>query len=266
MLFPCTAFPWTFPYLPLQMANLVQTLLVDGYISQTFRSRAAEQYFLNLLKSTSVPSHATLTYSEWEECSFFVQSVPPHIPALLSSPPRFWLLDRGIVDRGTVVPQRIWSPQSASDRRQHVEKAQLQMPVFFEGEDRRVGVSLLSSIDSRCYSLRDANIPAPLGHKSSTYIRIAWPGYKEFKRQVSTRELAGMHNPISMARFARHIGRTVDAFFQYREIDPECLDERRELWRIGSGGIQRSDMVIIGAVQVSAGSWMSILQLNHYIF
>ena len=224
----------------------LQTLLVDGYISQTFRSRAAEQYFLNLLKSTSLPSHVTFSSSEWEGYFFFVHSVPPYIPAPLSSPPGFWLLDRGIVNRGTVVPQKMWSPYSAPDRRQHVEKAQLQKPVFFEGEDRRVGISLVASTDSRFASLRDANHPAPLGHKSSTYIRIAvsiavigvcsltkfvyveyqWPGYKEFRRQVSTRELSGVHNPINMARFARQIGRTVDAFLQVRLLMPLHKEKR----------------------------------------
>jgi len=151
----------------------LQTLLVDGYISRTFRSRAAVQYFLNLLKSTSVPSHVTLTYSGREGYFFFVHSIPPHVPSPPSSPPGFWLLDRGIVDRGTVVPQRMWSPYSALDRRRHVEKAHLQMPVFFEGEDQRLGISLAASTDNRCQSLRDANHPAPLGQRSSTYIRIA---------------------------------------------------------------------------------------------
>jgi hypothetical protein len=47
------------------------------------------------------------------------------------------------------------------------------MPVFFEGEDRRVGISLMESTDSRFHGLRDANHTAPLGDKSSTYIRIA---------------------------------------------------------------------------------------------
>lgn len=242
--------------------NVIQTLLVDGYISQTFRSRAAEKYILNLLKSTSVPSHAILSYSEWE-AYFFVQSVPTHIPRQLSSPPGFWLIDRGIMDRGTVIPQQMWSPHSSPDRRQHVEKAQLQMPVFFEGEDRRVGISLVACTNSRFHNLRDANNPAPLGHKSSTYIRIAWPGYKEFKRQVSTREA---NNPINMAKFARQIGRTVDAFLQGCELDPGCVEDRRGRWRIGPGGIQSRDIIIIGTVHVSAGSWMPIMQLNRYIF
>src|ERR1700691_3851748 len=114
----------------------LQALLVDGYISQTFQSRAAERYFLNLLKSTYVLPHVALSYAGREGCILFVHSVPPYIPATLSSPPGFWLLDRGIVDRGTVTPQRMWSPHSVLDRRQHVQRAQLQMPVFFEREDR----------------------------------------------------------------------------------------------------------------------------------
>jgi len=58
----------------------------------------------------------------------------------------------------------------------------------------------------------------------------------------------------------------VDAFLQARELDPGCIDDRRELWRIGPGGIQGRDIVIIGTVHVSTGSWMPIMQLNRYIF
>jgi hypothetical protein len=107
------------------------------------------------------------------------------------------------------------------------------MPIFFEGEGR-LGISLVEATNGRCHGLRDANNFAPLGPKSSTYIRIIvskaligvfsrtnfvcgeyqWPGYKEFKRQVPTREPSSTHNPINIASFARRIGRTVDAFLQ----------------------------------------------------
>ena len=66
----------------------------------------------------------------------------------------------------------MWSPHSVLDRRQHVERARLQMPVFFEGEDKRAGISLAASTDKRRHLL-EANHPTPLGQKSSTYIRIA---------------------------------------------------------------------------------------------
>jgi hypothetical protein len=129
--------------------------------------------------------------------------VPPYIPRQLSSPPCFWLLDRGIVDRGTVVPQRMWSPHSSPDRRQHVEKAQLQMPVFFEGEDRMIGISLVASTNSRFHNLRDANNPAPLGHKASTYIRIAvsMTVFRVFDRNLFTANISGPAIRSSSARF-----------------------------------------------------------------
>lgn len=242
-----------------------ETLLVDGYISQTFRSRAAEQYFLKLLESTSIPPLATLP-SPGGGCFFFVYPVPPHIAARFPRPPGRCLLDRGIIIRGTVVPQKMWFPQSAIGVRQYVERAELQMPVFFEGRDRGLGLSLEASVNSRRHVLRDANDPAPLGPRTTTHIRIAWPGYKIFKRQIPIRDETSKRKPITMAKFVGQVGRTVDKFLQACELDSECADDPGKLWRIGPAGIQRSNIVIIGAVHISAGSWMAIMQLNRYIF
>jgi hypothetical protein len=36
-------------------------------------------------------------------------------------------------------------------------------------------------------------------------------------------------------------------------------------WKIGPHGITQEHVKIIGAVQVSAGSWMPILQLSYYV-
>ncbi|KAH9177599.1 hypothetical protein EDB89DRAFT_1902230 [Lactarius sanguifluus] len=228
-------------YLPLHAMNDVQTLLVDGYISRTFRSQVAEQYFLNLLKSSFIPPHTVLSYAGREGYFFFLHFVPSHIPVQHSGPPSCcWLLDRGITDRRTVVPQKMWSPHSVPDRIRHVVAAQLQMPVFL-----RAKAGTLAFL---------------LQHPPT------WPGYKEFKRQVLTREHTSTRNPISMAGFARQIGRTVDTFLQVCELDPESDDGQRDLWRIWRGGIRGSDIVIIGAVQVSAGSWMPIIQLDRYDF
>ncbi|KAH9080640.1 hypothetical protein EDB83DRAFT_1002965 [Lactarius deliciosus] len=244
--------------------NGIQTLLIDGYLSQTFKSRAAEQYFLNLLKSPSIPSHATLSCTM--EGYFCVHSVPHHISTQFPNLPDRWLLDRGIVNRGTVVPQKMWSPRTATDKRQHVEEAELQMPIFFEAKNGRLGLPLRASIGGKCHALRDVDDPAPLGQKTTTHIRIVWLGYKMYKRQIPTRDESRAHKPITMARFVRLVGRTVDAFFRDCELDSRCTDTRRELWRIGPGGIQRNDIIIVGAIHVSAGTWMPIMQLNRYIF
>jgi hypothetical protein len=154
---------------------VVQSLLIDGYISQTFQSQAAEQYFLDLLKSSSIPSYATLYNVKRKDYRFFVASasVPPHILALFPNPPDRWLLDRGIVERGTVVPQTMWSPLSSIDIRRHIERAELQMPIFFEDKDGKVGISLGACIDGQCrVLLRDPTGRAPLGKRTTTHIRI----------------------------------------------------------------------------------------------
>jgi hypothetical protein len=44
------------------------------------------------------------------------------------------------------------------------------------------------------------------------------------------------------------------------------LDWRTNQWRIGQSGIERSNILIVGVVEVAAGSWMPILQLTRYIF
>ncbi|KAI9463697.1 hypothetical protein BJY52DRAFT_931878 [Lactarius psammicola] len=233
------------------MMDTTKSLLVDGYVSQTCQSRRAEQYFLALLKSPAIPPIMTLSYPGRESHFFF--------------DPSSQLLDRAVVNRGTVVPQTMWSPHTVTDKRQHVEAALLQRPIFFEGGDGRLGLSLEASAAGRCHGLHNAQEFAPLGLKSTTHIRIVWAGYKDFKRQVQIRDETSVQNPITIARFAHHVGRSVDAFLKACEPDPGSTDSRRELWRIGQGGIQRSDIIVIGAIHVSAGSWMPILQLSRYI-
>ncbi|KAF8269729.1 hypothetical protein EI94DRAFT_1573197 [Lactarius quietus] len=160
----------------------------------------------------------------------------------------------------------MWSPYSdIADRRQHVEKAKLQMPIFFEDEDGALGISLGTPIHGQSHVLRNANDPAPLGHKTTIHFRIVWPGYKAFKRQIPIRDESRTRKPITMARFVSQVGRTVDTFLQVCESDSGCDDGRHKPWQIGAGGIQRSDIVLIGAVHVSAGSWMLIMQLSRYI-
>ncbi|KAI0248869.1 hypothetical protein BJV78DRAFT_1114999, partial [Lactifluus subvellereus] len=149
-----------------------------------------------------------------------------------------------------VVPQTLWLPHSVTDRRQHVLEAELQMPIFFECSNGGLGLSLDDTFNGRFQNLLRAQQFAPLGYKTTTHIRIGWPGYVEFRRQVQIRDETAQRNPVTMSRFALHLARSVDAFLRlYR-------------WRIGQGpdSIMRNDIMIIGAVHVSAGSWMPILQ------
>jgi len=137
------------------------------------------------------------------------------------------------------------------------------MPIFFEYVNGTVGISLEAAASGRCHGLLNAQCAAPLGNKATTHIRVVWPGYVEFKRQVQTRDETSHRNPITIYRFAYHIGRSVDAFLQTRRPDAGHPDLR---WRIGEGGILPENIIIIGAIHVSSGCWQPILQLNRYLF
>lgn len=41
-----------------------------------------------------------------------------------------------------------------------------------------------------------------------------WPGYNEFKRQVQIKDETPARNPITVAKFAHHVGRSVEAFLR----------------------------------------------------
>ena len=70
-------------------------------------------------------------------------------------------------------------------------------------------------------------------------------------------------NTVTLSKFAQLVGRFVDAFLKNGEVD---FENPVPQWRIGERGIQPHEIMIIGAIQVSSGGWMPILQLTRYIF
>lgn len=49
-----------------------------------------------------------------------------------------------------------------------------------------------------------------------------WPGYREFKRQVQIKDETPARNPITVAKFAHHVGRSVEAFFRVSFLVLTC--------------------------------------------
>jgi hypothetical protein len=142
---------------------------VDGYVSQTFQRRQAERYFLNLLKIDKFPKIFPMSFPDREGHNFFIRSSDTGRIKEKPLNSLLWLLDRAIVNRGAVVPQRMWSWHTVTDK--HVEEAVLQMPIFFEGVDGRLSLSLDAAAAGQCHTLRDAEQFAPL-ELTLTNIRI----------------------------------------------------------------------------------------------
>ncbi|KAI9447192.1 hypothetical protein BJY52DRAFT_364343 [Lactarius psammicola] len=242
-------------------------VLVDGFVSRTFTPEDANNYLMLLLRTP--PSQYFLEYYGivYHQGSWYithnvnlVQGTSPGVP-LQTNP----LLDRSIsATSGTVVPQRRWTPTDEVDIRRHVEDAVLQLPIFFVNRDGSPGFWLPDILQGRDHDLHDANSFAPLGGRTTTHVRINWPGCGPWRRQIAIRDETRARNPITIARFMRHVGTSVDKFFRDCVSNGDVATDPR--WQIGmNGGIMQEQVKVIGAIHISAGSWMPIIQLTRYV-
>jgi len=166
-------------------------VLVDGYVARTFAPEDANNYFMLLLRTP--PFYYFLPYygivyhqGAWNitHNANVVQGTSPGVP-LQTTP----LLDHSIrTTQGTVLPQRRWTPADEVDVRRHVEGAALHLPTFFVNCNGSL-VFRLSDILQGCdRDLHNANSFASLGGRTTTHIRINWPDYGYWKRQVAIRD------------------------------------------------------------------------------
>ena len=145
--------------------NFEPDLLIDGYISRTFRPRDAEAYHASLLRRE--PQHI-----QW-------YTILPEFPGIFfATPPagtepdqQGWAIDYVIKDTGLVIPQQIWAPRKAADAQRYVHE--LRPPIFFVHRDgRSLGLPLMEASGGNCMSLRGADQLAGLGQSAHAQIRI----------------------------------------------------------------------------------------------
>ncbi|KAI0255841.1 hypothetical protein BJV78DRAFT_577941 [Lactifluus subvellereus] len=244
----------------LKMTNF--DLLVDGYIAYTFTPQAAAVYLRQLCKINNPREVQTFSIHGWPGAFFITNPPMNHCRAHhIGNNQYAWLLDCAIRHGGTVVPQLLWSPQGQGDWRRYVEKAQLHLPVFFVNADGSLGVPVAYAAAGQM-SLRNGKEPPPLGDKTTTKIRISWPGYTTSEHQVQLRDQTPTRNPVTFERFVKHVGSRV------RQYLIECerpVNNPYSPWFVGPNGITFNEVFLIGVVQVSEGSWMPILQLMQRI-
>ena len=227
-------------------------LLVDGILAHMFGPEDAALYFARLLKIDIRSLHPTMS-QEWPHAFFItsqtVQSTttPQAAPTLCINRRPAQLLDYTIRQVGTVVPQGIWPPgNNASDSppARSPKATSLNMPIYFVGMDRiSLGLSLHVAIaEGDRAQLQDAGSPAPIGHGSTTYIRITvsilskdrvpvsftkmglpftkWPGYSEWTTQIMTRDQTPAHNTITLGKFAKRLASAVGRFMDVSPCFP----------------------------------------------
>jgi len=228
-------------------------LYIDGNIAQMFSPEGAMRYFTRLFGVDARSLRPTV--SQERPYSFFILS-----PAVENARPPFAVngrpLDYAISQAGTVVPQRMWSPTDA-------RRVSLNMPIFFLNNDCvTLGIPLLKAVGRDRAMLLGARDTAPVGNATTLYLRINWPGYNDWSSQIMTRDQTIVQNTITLEQFAKRVANAVGRFLD----EAQLFEGQDPHWRVGAGrGIIREDVILIGIVQVSQGSWQPILQLNRYV-
>ncbi|KAI0281525.1 hypothetical protein BC826DRAFT_922912 [Russula brevipes] len=252
--------------------NIHRNILTDGYISYTFTPRIAEIYISYLLR-VDLQTVGAFSFDDLPG-AFFVWNRPANHgrPSRIVNERPAWLLDyaisreedraiRPVVAVGSVVLQELWSPRGQGDWRRYFEQAQLQLPIFFVNTDGSVGVPVTDAT-ARQMSLQGADHPVPLGDRTSLKIRICWPGYEPSEHQIRLRDQTPAKNLVTFERFVKHVGSRVQHFLEECERIPLHQPNQNFKWIVGHDHITYGEVVLIGVVQVSAGSWTPILQLR----
>ena len=138
-------------------------LLIDGYISQTFKSPDADTYQVSLLKRE-------LGQFQWYiDAARFL--APP--PAGTLSDQHNWVIDYVVKHTGPVIQQKFWTPKKSSDRVRRVDHEPLKPPIFFihnNGQD--LGLPLIDAAGGNCMCLRGAEEAALVCASAHAQIRV----------------------------------------------------------------------------------------------
>ncbi|KAF8159624.1 hypothetical protein B0H34DRAFT_796852 [Crassisporium funariophilum] len=165
---------------------------------------------------------------------------------------------------GPFVPQLMYRPHTTSDRKRYVEEVLLEAPIYFYTEHSgRCGISLQDALHSRTKNLVDRDQTVFEGRGPSVSIRLEWPGYRQWSRQIPTKDFRSPPGPITIAKLAKNVAKCVLRFIQDRKAHP-MEDESDQRWRIGDGpnDIKLDDLVLVSIHHVSLGSWQPHLRLR----
>ncbi|KAN0107453.1 hypothetical protein V8E52_010130 [Russula decolorans] len=245
-----------------QQHTVQRDLCIDGYIAQMFGPQAAQKYHVSLRRE---PGQTQLQADVAGTDAFLATPLPGP-----TSGQHGWVTDYAVKDRGPVIRQKIWTPKKESDKRRWVDHDQLHPPIFFIHKDGKdLGLPLMDAAGGDCRCLRGAEETAPVGTSAHAEIRINWCGYLDWSRQILIQRQTQPKETISLETFAKNVAKKTKDFMENaknKEMIAENKDndcDQPERYPIGDEHISPGDVILIGTVQVSHGSWMPILQLNN---
>ncbi|KAN0129303.1 hypothetical protein V8E53_012884 [Lactarius tabidus] len=161
--------------------------------------------------------------------------------------------------RGPMVPQKRYRPHTSSDRCRNADKVHLEQPIhFYMQKPDEEGISLKDAMHGRFARLVSRDEPMFQERGPSISIRINWPGYQPWSRQIPTRDFRNPPMSITRSKLAKNVAKSVARFIA--EHKGRQMEEGIDLaWLVGPGKIDVFDLVLVRLDHVSKGSWQAQL-------
>jgi hypothetical protein len=165
--------------------------------------------------------------------------------------------------RGPMVPQKRYKPHTSSDRRRYVEEVQLEPSIFFYmSKPDELGIPLRDALHGRFAKLVGRDEPMFQERGPSISVRLNWPGYQPWSRQIPTRDFRNPPGPITRSKLAKNVAKSVARFIVEHQGRP-MEEDGEPIWAVGARKIEVTDLVLVRLDHVSKGSWQAQLQLLH---
>lgn len=176
----------------------------------------------------------------------------------------FWVQRFAIIETGTgiFVPQKIYRPYTEADQKRYIADCELKPIIyFFSSNPYEYGVTLEDAIRSKHKDLQDKDEPMFVGCGPSVSIRIEWPGYRPWTKQIPTNDFKTPKGPITRAKLAKNLANCIKRFIEWAARQPmETNADRR--WKVGPKHIKVEDLILVSLHHVSKGSWQPQLRLR----
>jgi hypothetical protein len=161
------------------------------------------------------------------------------------------------------VPQKRYKPHTSSDRRRYVDEINLEPSIhFYMQRPDEEGIPLRDAMHGRFARLVARDEPMFQERGPSISVRINWPGYQPWSRQIPTRDFRNPPGPITRAKLAKNVAKSVARFIAEHKGRP-MEEDGDPIWSVGPGSqkIDVFDLVLVRLDHVSKGSWQAQLQL-----
>lgn len=124
------------------------------------------------------------------------------------------------------------------------------------------GISMSAALQGNFAGLegRDDSVFVCIDCGTSISLRIEWPGYPSWTRQMRTQDWQKHPQPIKKSKLAREVSRYLEKWIN--EAASQLFDDNEDpKWRVGANFIRAEHVVLVALERVSKGSWQPHFRL-----